>query len=200
MVKKMQEQPILIENPTALFDFSVIADFEEKILSLASEMALILTDYEIDHMAVRVNHCKTAKSYLDLFVKKGRIVSDNLINGRVIYLVELEQPITFLGQKVSIVELPYPKDKIYPREGWEHIEIVIPFLPQESVADWCERIKKQFQLNQLIHLKVKVDEPKADGEKLLNPSIAVSFVDKQQNHTCIKVHPYNIKQIIEVNQ
>ena len=127
MVKKMQEQPILIENPTALFDFSVIADFEEKILSLASEMALILTDYEIDHMAVRVNHCKTAKSYLDLFVKKGRIVSDNLINGRVIYLVELEQPITFLGQKVSIVELPYPKDKIYPREGWEHIEIVIPW-------------------------------------------------------------------------
>ncbi len=200
MVKKMQEQPILIENPTALFDFSVIADFEEKILSLASEMALILTDYEIDHMAVRVNHCKTAKSYLDLFVKKGRIVSDNLINGRVIYLVELEQPITFLGQKVSIVELPYPKDKIYPREGWEHIEIVIPFLPQESVADWCERIKKQFQLNQLTHLKVKVDEPKADGEKLLSPSIAVSFVDKQQNHTCIKVHPYNIKQIIEVNQ
>ena len=200
MVKKMQEQPILTENPTALFDFSVIADFEKKILSLASEMALILTDYEIDHMAVRVNHCKTAKSYLDLFVKKGRIVSDNLINGRVIYLVELEQPITFLGQKVSIVELPYPKDKIYPREGWEHIEIVIPFLPQESVADWCERIKKQFQLNQLTHLKVKVDEPKADGEKLLNTSIAVSFVDKQQNHTCIKVHPYNIKQIIEVNQ
>ena len=117
MVKKMQEQPILTENPTALFDFSVIADFEEKILSLASEMALILTDYEIDHMAVRVNHCKTAKSYLDLFVKKGRIVSDNLINGRVIYLVELEQPITFLGQKVSIVELPYPKDKVYPKEG-----------------------------------------------------------------------------------
>jgi len=178
MVKKMQEQPILTENPTALFDFSVIADFEKKILSLASEMALILTDYEIDHMAV----------------------SNNLINGRVIYLVELEQPITFLGQKVSIVELPYPKDKIYPREGWEHIEIVIPFLPQESVADWCERIKKHFQLNQLTHLKVKVDEPKGDGEKLLNPSIAVSFVDKQQNHTCIKVHPYNIKQIIEVNQ
>ena len=200
MVKKMQEQSILTENPTALFDFSVIADFEKKILSLASEMALILTDYEIDHMAVRVNHCKTAKSYLDLFVKKGRIVSDNLINGRVIYLVELEQPITFLGQKVSIVELPYPKDKIYPREGWEHIEIVIPFLPQESVADWCERIKKQFKLNQLTHLQVKEDEPKADGEKLLNPSIAVSFVDKQQNHTCIKVHPYNIKQIIEVNQ
>ena len=200
MVKKMQEQPILTENPTALFDFSVIADFEKKILSLASEMALILTDYKIDHMAVRVNHCKTAKSYLDLFVKKGRIVSNNLINGRVIYLVELEQPITFLGQKVSIVELPYPKDKIYPREGWEHIEIVIPFLPQESVADWCERIKKHFQLNQLTHLKVKVDEPKGDGEKLLNPSIAVSFVDKQQNHTCIKVHPYNIKQIIEVNQ
>ena len=157
MVKKMQEQSILTENPTALFDFSVIADFEKKILSLASEMALILTDYEIDHMAVRVNHCKTAKSYLDLFVKKGRIVSDNLINGRVIYLVELEQPIAFLGQKVSIVELPYPKDKIYPREGWEHIEIVIPFLPQESVADWCERIKKQFKFIQLKHLKVILD-------------------------------------------
>lgn len=199
MVKKMQEQPILVENPTALFDVEVLVDFEKKILSLASEMALILTDYEIDHMAVRVNHCKTAKSYLDLFVKKGRIVSDNLINGRVIYLIELTQPIEILGQKVAIIELPYPKEKVYPQEGWEHIEVVVPFLPEESVGEWIQRVKSQFKLNQSARLKVKVSEPKAEGEQLPNPSVAVSFVDKKQNHSCIKVHPYSIKKIIEVS-
>lgn len=199
MVKKMQEQPILVENPTALFDVEVLADFEKKILSLASEMALILTDYEIDHMAVRVNHCKTAKSYLDLFVKKGRIVSDNLINGRVIYLIELVQPIEILGQKVAIIELPYPKEKVYPQEGWEHIEVVVPFLPEESVGEWIQRVKSQFKLNQSARLKVKVSEPKAEGEQLPNPSVAVSFADKKQNHSCIKVHPYSIKKIIEVS-
>ena len=33
---------------------------------------------------------------------------------------------------------------------------------------------------------MKVSEPKVEGEQLPNPSIAVSFVDKTENHVCIK--------------
>ena len=47
-------------------------------------------------------------------------------------------------------------------------------------------------------LTMKVSEPKVEGEQLSNPSIAVSFVDKTENHVCIKVHPYTIKKILEV--
>ncbi len=193
----MREENILFNNHTALYN--EFLQFEQKIISLAAYLGLILSDYEIDHIAVRVNNCKTAKSYLELFVKYGVILSDNIVNGRVIYLIKLHQPLVLAGQKVQIIELPFPNGKIYPQESWEHIEIVIPFLAKESTIEWIERIKKQFLLNQMSELSVKVDEPKVDGEILPNPSIALSFADKTQNHSCIKVHPYSIEEIIEVN-
>ena len=193
----MREENILFNNHTALYN--EFLQFEQKIISLAAYLWLILSDYEIDHIAVRVNNCKTAKSYLELFVKYGVILSDSIVNGRVIYLIKLHQPLVLAGQKVQIIELPFPNGKIYPQESWEHIEIVIPFLAKESTIEWIERIKKQFLLNQMSELSVKVDEPKVDGEILPNPSIALSFADKTQNHSCIKVHPYSIEEIIEVN-
>ncbi len=193
----MREENILFNNHTALYN--EFLQFEQKIISLAAYLGLILSDYEIDHIAVRVNNCKTAKSYLELFVKYGVILSDSIVNGRVIYLIKLHQPLVLAGQKVQIIELPFPNGKIYPQESWEHIEIVIPFLAKESTIEWIERIKKQFLLNQMSELSVKVDEPKVDGEILPNPSIALSFADKTQNHSCIKVHPYSIEEIIEVN-
>ena len=193
----MREENILFNNHTALYN--EFLQFEQKIISLAAYLGLILSDYEIDHIAVRVNNCKTAKSYLELFVKYGVILSDNIVNGRVIYLIKLHQPLVLAGQKVQIIELPFPNGKIYPQESWEHIEIVTPFLAKESTIEWIERIKKQFLLNQMSELSVKVDEPKVDGEILPNPSIALSFADKTQNHSCIKVHPYSIEEIIEVN-
>ena len=106
--------------------------------------------------------------------------------------------ILLLGQDVQIIELPFPKGKVYPQESWEHIEVVIPFLAEESCEQWVERIKNRFQWNQSESLCVKVDEPRADGERLRNPSIAVSFAHSDNHQVCIKVHPYNIKKIIEV--
>ena len=192
----MQAEHILFKNHTALYE--AFLQFEKNILQLATEMNLILSDFEVDHIAFRVNQCKTAKSYLDIFVKYGEVISDNVINGRAIYLIELEQPILLLGQDVQIIELPFPKGKVYPQESWEHIEVVIPFLAEESCEQWVERIKNRFQWNQSESLCVKVDEPRADGERLRNPSIAVSFVHSDNHQVCIKVHPYNIKKIIEV--
>lgn len=187
----------LFEKQTAhLADFQ---DFEQKIKRLAEAMHLPLENYEIDHLALRVNSEENAKYWLTLLLKYGTILSDNIVNGRIIYLIKLNHPIDFAGQFVEIIELPFPKNnQYYPVESWEHIEIVIPFLLNESVENWVARMNKLFLWNQLKNLKVKVSEPKVDGEQLPNPSIAVSFMDKSHNHTCIKVHPYHIKTIIEV--
>ena len=175
-----------------------LLEFEEKILQLARDSRLNLSDYEIDHLALRVNSEQSAKNWLTLLLKYGKIVSDNFINGRPIYLIELEHPVKFANQLIDIIELPFPKNKLYPAEGWEHIEIVIPFGVGESTNEWIERINMQFLWNKLTQLNIKVSEPKVEGERLSNPSIAVSFVDKTSNHTCIKVHPYSIKKILEV--
>ncbi|WP_386692839.1 MULTISPECIES: VOC family protein [unclassified Lonepinella] len=182
-------------------DLVTVAEFErfqQKINQLAQAMSVDLTKYQIDHLAIRVNSEDNARKWLALFMKLGTILSDNIVNDRIIYLIQLNEPLIFLGQPVDIVELPFPKNKCYPLESWEHIEIVIPFNEDENVSQWLYRLEKRFLWNQLTTLNVKVSVPKVDGEKLPNPSIAVSFADKSENFVCIKVHPYNIKTIIEV--
>lgn len=186
----------MFQNQTALLaDFQ---DFEQKIQVLATEIHLDLSQYEIDHLSLRVNTEQTANTWLTRLLAYGSVLSDNLINGRVIYLIQLHEPLRLAQQEVDVVELPFPKDKHYPQETWEHIEVVVPFLPNETAAEWLARIKNTFLGNQSERFTVKTSEPKGDGEKLLNLSVAVSFLDKTQNPTCIKFHPYSIKQIVSV--
>lgn len=184
----------MFEKQTALFaDFQ---DFEQKIQALAQQINLDLNQYEIDHLSLRVNSVQRACAWLALLLNYGTVLSDNQVNGRVIYLIALAEPLYLAGQAIEVVELPFPKDKFYPQESWEHIEVVVPFLTGESEAEWFTRIKNLFLRNQSAELKVKTSEPKADGEKLANLSVAISFADKRCNHVCIKVHPYSIKQIV----
>ena len=186
----------MFQNQTALLaDFQ---DFEQKIQVLAEAIHLDLTKYEIDHISLRVNSVQKAREWLALLLNYGSVLSDNSVNGRVIYLISLTQPLYLAGQEIAVVELPLPKDKHYPQETWEHIEVVVPFLTGETEAEWLVRIKNLFLWNQSDDLKVKTSEPTADGETLVNLSVAMSFSDQNHNHTCIKVHPYSIKKIIEV--
>ncbi|MDU8923871.1 VOC family protein [Pasteurellaceae bacterium LIM206] len=195
MQNSAQAHP-LFRQPIA--NYADYLEFERKIQELAQQMQINLSDYEIDHLSIRVNSALTGKSWLTALLKCGKILSDNVVNGRVIYLISLDKPLLFAGRFVEIIELPFPKNKCYPEESWEHIEIVSPFLPNESTNDWYQRIQTTFLWNQSSLFNVKSDEPNMEGEQLPNPSVAVSFADKSDNHTCIKVHPYNIKNIIKV--
>ena len=184
----------MFQNQTALLaDFQ---DFEQKIQAFAAKIHLDLSQYEIDHLSLRVNSDQKAHDWLALLLNYGSVLSDNQVNGRVIYLIALAEPLYLAGRPIDIVELPFPKDKAYPKETWEHIEVVVPFLSDETATAWLARIKNLFLRNQSAELKVKTSEPKADGEKLANLSVAISFADKHCNHVCIKVHPYSIKQIV----
>lgn len=173
-------------------------EFERKILELAQQVQVDLAAYTIDHVSLRVNSEESAKIWLMKLLKCGKILSDNVVNGRKIYLIELFIPLTFANQQIHIIELPFPKDKTYPQESWEHIEIVLPFLEKETIPCWINRVKQLFLLGNNPILKLKISEPKVEGEQLPNPSIAISFCDQTQNHTCIKIHPYHIKNIIHV--
>ncbi|MFY1026434.1 metalloprotein [Actinobacillus seminis] len=190
-----QNHPLFVKNGKSLFDF---IRFEKNILQLAQAINLPLSDYEIDHLAIRVNQSKNAEDWLTALTKCGRILSDNIVNGRVIYLIELDIPLFFANRYVNIIELPFPKQQPYSKEGWEHIEVVIPFLSNESVSQWINRIDELFLWDKLSELTVKISEPKVEGEQLPNPSIAVKLRDLSSHSTCIKVHPYNIKEVIEV--
>lgn len=187
---------ILSQNFENLFTFQ---DFEQKIMHLAEAMNINLNHWQLDHMALRANTEITASMYLNQLLKQGIILNQSIVNHRLIYLIQLKHPLYFLHHWVSIIELPMPK-KPYPKEGWEHIEIVMPFKQNEAIEKWLQRILQQFSWQNNPLLDVKISQPFVEGEQKPNPTIAVSFKDKSLNHCCIKIHPYSIQSIIEVSK
>lgn len=93
-----------------------IAFISGKIQQLAAVMKVNLGDYQIDHLALRANSEEKAKNWLTELLKCGRILSDNIVNGRPIYLIELDEPVDFIGQPVDVIELPFPKINNIPKK------------------------------------------------------------------------------------
>lgn len=194
--------------------------FEAQILALLETLGLADKALVCDHVALRVNSIASADALRDAFSCVGKIISDNIINGRTILIIELDTPLT-LGQfSIACVELPYPSDKVYPQEGWEHIELVIDskakdcntlsqdllalcpklsaLLPSEQAAEPIP--SSSLGLNSqgiasLAGIKIKMSSPKGDKERLANPTIAF-----KRDDVCIKVHPHGIKAVIASEQ
>ncbi|MDH2998168.1 metalloprotein [Pasteurellaceae bacterium LFhippo2] len=175
-----------------------LARFEQKIQQIANISGIELAQFEIDHLAVRMNSNEIAQQWKTLLLEKGTLLKESEVNGRPIALITLDQPLGFCEQQVSIIELPFPKGKIYNEEGWEHIEIVVPMLEDESVEQWCNRLDSQFNLQNNPKLKIKISQPSVEGERLPNPSIAISLKDETyQNFTCLKLHPHSIRDVVD---
>ncbi|MCK3654637.1 metalloprotein [Pasteurellaceae bacterium Macca] len=177
--------------------FGDFAEFEAKIRQIADLAQIPLAEFEIDHLAVRMNDTQRAKQWYELLLTHANLLKESVVNGRPIALFTLYTPLTFCGKSVSIVELPFPKGKIYPQEGLEHIEIVIPFLTDETVAEWTKRICHQYALEQNPHITLKISQPTVLGEGLPNPTIAITTNYKTYcNNACLKIHPYDINTVI----
>lgn len=193
MINLIQPHALLLAQTALTHQF---VSFEQKIQQLAQIIKLDLAQFNIDHLAIRVNGITQGQKWRDMLLQFGELLSDNQVNGRQIYLIKLDEPLYFAGQAVSVVELPMPKNKLYPIEGWEHIELVVPFLAAESPIEWQQRMKRQFFLNKNDLVKVKVSEPKVEGEQLNNMSIAVTLQDNSNNYCCIKLHPHHIIDVV----
>lgn len=194
--------------------------FEAQILALLETLDLADKALVCDHVALRVNSNDSADALRYAFSCVGKIISDNIINGRTILIIELDTPLT-LGQfSIACIELPYPSDKVYPQEGWEHIELVIDskatecdtlsqdllalcpklsaLLPSEHTAEPVQSSSQGLNsqsLASLAGIKIKMSSPKGDKERLANPTIAF-----KRDDVCIKVHPHGIKAVIASEQ
>ena len=173
--------------------------FSKQIIAFIQRLGLDALKLQCDHAALRVNNNQTAQSLADEFSQHGEVISNNIINGRPILIIKLTEPLRLGSLTIECVELPFPSDKTYPIEGWEHVELVFP-----SNAVTCdelvqELIAKAPQLADIIagitDIKVKQSSPQGDNERLANPTIAF-----KANGICVKVHPHDIQKIIESEQ
>ncbi|QIR14270.1 VOC family protein [Shewanella aestuarii] len=174
-------------------------EFSLRVQHFIQQLGLDKLALDCDHCALRVNHQQKAQLLVDEFSQHGEIISNNMINGRPILIIKLAEPLMLAGTPIQCVELPFPSDKTYPVEGWEHVELVLPSNAQtcDELAD--ELVAKLPQLAPVIagntDIKVKQSSPKGDNERLANPTIAF-----KANGICVKVHPHGIQKIIESEQ
>ncbi|WP_159567554.1 VOC family protein [Budvicia diplopodorum] len=179
------------ENVAELDDLhQSLPEFEAKLLGFIQRLDLSLEQRVADHISVRCYQQSTAKRWKDGLLQCGELISEKNINGRPICLFSLNQPLRVGPWLIDCVELPYPGDKLYPQEGWEHVEWVIPETPenfhQTALALFSDRIL------QLPQLKLKFSNPQGEGEQLANPTLAAT-----QDGITIKFHPYSIREIIK---
>ncbi len=169
-------------------------DFSQAILDFAQRLGLNELPLVCDHAAVRVNDLSTAQALLTQWQERGEIISDSIINGRPIYIIALDKPLLLGNWKIDCVELPFP-GKAYPKQGWEHIELVLP----GNAATMAELEQALHKINPAIDevlatdsaIKVKHSAPQATGESIANPSIAFKL-----DNICIKVHGADIKSVV----
>ncbi|WP_305420989.1 VOC family protein [Photobacterium leiognathi] len=184
-------------HPTQML--AQLPDFMKAITVLIDDLGISLKGFQADHIALRVNDQTLAEELHQAWLSYGQEWSNNMINGRPIVIIGFEQPLQAGDWSFEALELPYPSDKAYSNQGWEHIEFVVP-----STARTTDELKQDLQ-KQLPTLdwdglaakgiKVKASSPAGDNERLPNPTFAF-----KRDGVCIKLHGHSLKAVLESEQ
>lgn len=167
-----------------------LARFTASLYELADRLELQLDGLNADHIAVRCHQVATAERWKKGFLRHGVLFSEKIIHGRPIALFELTTPLKVGPWEIGVVELPWPGERVYRHEGWEHVEIVLSGDPQTLSA----RALALFADEGLSKpgLSIKNSAPKGEGERLPNPTLAVS-----NGTVTLKFHPWSLKEIVK---
>ncbi|POP44966.1 metalloprotein [Superficieibacter electus] len=163
--------------------------FTQALIQFSARLGLDITSLEADHISLRCHQNTTAERWRRGFEQCGELLSENIISGRPICLFKLAQPLNVAHWRFTVVELPWPGEKRYPHEGWEHIEIVLPGAV-ETLNARALALMSDEGLSQS-GIAVKTSSPKGEHERLPNPTLAVT-----DGKTTIKFHPWSIEAIV----
>ncbi|AUX72949.1 VOC family protein [Erwinia pyrifoliae] len=170
----------------------ILADlprFTNAIHHLAQRLGLDLLPLEVDHIALRCHQNATAERWQQGLLRCATLFSQKDIAGRPVALFELATPLDVGPWSISVVELPWPGQRLYRHEGWEHVEVVLrgeaSTLGTRALALMADEGLTQQGIS------IKTSAPKGDGEKLPNPTLAVT-----DGQVTIKFHPWSLKEIV----
>ncbi|WP_407330846.1 VOC family protein [Enterovibrio sp. 27052020O] len=178
--------------------FSSLDSFGLRLQTLLEQLGIDLAAYEADHIALRVNDVELAKRLHQAWLSHGEEISVNTINGRPIVVIKVKDVLSFGAWQTHCVELPYPSEKSYPEEGWEHAEWVIPskaITPEALLDDvFClfPALKARWVKLSEMGVNVKLSSPSGEGERIANPTVAF-----KANGVCVKLHPVSLEHVIE---
>ncbi|MDD9195677.1 VOC family protein [Aliivibrio sp. S3MY1] len=180
---------------------TALPSFIGRIQALLDVLEIDLTQYQADHIALRINDREVAEAAHQAWLQQAEEWSNNEINGRPIIALGFNQPLEVSGWSIECLELPYPSGKSYPQQGWEHIEWVIPCAvdSQEAFLDYVLKtfptLKEKWDNLVSLGVKVKQSCPSGDAERIANYTVAFKY-----QGVCIKLHPHSLKAVIESEQ
>lgn len=170
-----------------------MARFEQSLMNFSERLGINLAEHEADHVAVRCHQFATAERWKSGLLQIGTQFSEAMINGRPICLFKLHQPLNLAGWQIDVIELPWPGEKLYRHEGWEHVEIVLRGEP-ETLGMRAMALLSDHALTQP-GISFKTSAPKGENERLPNPTLAVT-----DGQTTIKFHPWRLEEIVASEQ
>jgi len=178
--------PLFITLPELADDLS---QFEQKLSSFAQQLGLTLSELTLDHISLRCHQDRTAERWAMALSQVGHCFSKAMIGGRPIHLYRLEQPLALLNHRIDIVELPWPGEKRYRHEGWEHIEVVLPGAPEQI----GQRAMALIDDHGLVTpgISVKTRRPEAKAGALDNTTLAIT-----NGEITLKFHTYAIDEVV----
>ncbi|MCJ7926364.1 VOC family protein [Pantoea vagans] len=180
--------------PSELDDLKTdLGRFEESLQIFAQRLGLRLNDLVVDHIAVRCHQDTTAMRWQQGLQQIGTQFSAAMINGRQICLFKLHDPLLVAGRQVDVVELPWPGEKRYRHEGWEHIEVVLRG-DHQTLGMRAMALLSDDALTQP-GISFKTSSPQGENERLPNPTLAVT-----DGQTTIKFHPWRLEEIVASEQ
>lgn len=159
--------------------------FLDECFTYLNELGIDVTGLPLDHIALRYKDSTDVDRLAGELKEQSTVISDAIVNGRIIYIFKLHIPLTYKDHEIPCIELPYPAlEHKYPRDGWEHVEFV---LESDNPTNFEQVFNQKFPGQ-----KYEFHIPQVEGEQLLNPSI----VFKKYPGLAVKFHPNSIEKVV----
>lgn len=127
--------------------------FLDDLFSKLDDIGLEVDRYELDHLCYRVQTVDEYKIKKEELMPFGQLLVESMVNGRLISIFKLNEPIIYKNRKIYLLELPSPKAKHSYKSGLEHVEFVTKLPLQKIVERYPQYSFEVFG----IHKKINAD-------------------------------------------
>lgn len=151
--------------------------FLDMIIGIVEMVGIDVRGYELDHMCWRVETQEQFEEYKQELSKMGELLVESDVKGRLIATYKLDKPLEYGERRISVIELPAPKDWSPYMLGRQHIEFVVKdrslvkLMEEHSDFEW------------------EIDWLKNE----INPTIWLKFADK----SAVRFHSSSLEEVIE---
>lgn len=155
--------------------------FLDSFFEQINNVGLDITGLPLDHIAYQASTKEDYEQHLPEFSKLGELVSEEIIGGRRVAVVKLNEPFTYKNYSISALELIEPKEGQQCESAFQHAEFVVsqPFedyIEQYPDIDWDT---SSMGRDEFSHLKLNFENGLT--LKFLQRPILELFEEKKQN-------------------